>query len=82
VEVRDIVLAIRTQLDSQIIDTLSGKSLVVERGKLSLNLTPAEPIHLSPEQVFVLTSLPFQCHIFIIKFPIYIYIKKILLIRN
>ncbi|XP_014491482.1 endoribonuclease Dicer homolog 2 isoform X2 [Vigna radiata var. radiata] len=49
--VRDIVLAIRSKLDPQIIDALSGTSFVVERGKLSLNLTPANTIQLSPEEV-------------------------------
>ncbi|ESW19288.1 hypothetical protein PHAVU_006G111800 [Phaseolus vulgaris] len=51
VKVGDIVLAMRTELESEIIETLSGTSLVVERGKLSLNLTPAKPIQLSSEQV-------------------------------
>ncbi|XP_047178314.1 endoribonuclease Dicer homolog 2-like [Vigna umbellata] len=49
--VRDIVLAIRSELDPQIIDALSGTSFVVERGKLSLNLSPAKRIQLSPEEV-------------------------------
>ncbi|XP_052734804.1 endoribonuclease Dicer homolog 2 isoform X3 [Vigna angularis] len=49
--VRDIVLAIRSELDPQIIEALSGTSFVVERGKLSLNLSPAKRIQLSPEEV-------------------------------
>jgi len=49
--VRDIVLAIRSELDPQIVDALSGTSFVVERGKLSLNLTSAKPVRLSPQEV-------------------------------
>ncbi|XP_020210945.1 endoribonuclease Dicer homolog 2 isoform X2 [Cajanus cajan] len=51
VSVRDIVLAIRSELDSEIVDSLSGTSFNVQRGKLSLNLTHLEPIQLSPEEV-------------------------------
>lgn len=57
--VRDIVLAIRSKLDPQIIDALSGTSFVVERGKLSLNLTPANTIQLSPEEVCEFTYSDF-----------------------
>jgi len=68
VKVGDIVLAMRTELESEIIETLSGTSLVVERGKLSLNLTPAKPIQLSSEQVSCLHLL-----IFSIAFIPYVY---------
>ncbi|RDX61562.1 Endoribonuclease Dicer-like 2 [Mucuna pruriens] len=51
VSVHDIVLAIRTELDSEIVDTLSATSFDVQRGKLLLNLIHIQPIQLSPEEV-------------------------------
>uniref|UniRef100_A0A0R0F4Q8 Uncharacterized protein n=1 Tax=Glycine max TaxID=3847 RepID=A0A0R0F4Q8_SOYBN len=51
VSVNDIVLAIRSELDSEIVDTLSGTSFDVKRGKLLVNLRHLEPIQLSPEKV-------------------------------
>ncbi|CAJ1961274.1 unnamed protein product [Sphenostylis stenocarpa] len=51
VSVHDIVLAIRTELHSEIIHTLSATSFDVKRGKLHLNLTSAGTIQLSPEKV-------------------------------
>lgn len=51
VSVNDIVLAIRSELDSEIVDTLSGTSFDVKRGKLLVNLRHLEPIQLSPKKV-------------------------------
>ncbi|KAK7338041.1 hypothetical protein VNO77_18638 [Canavalia gladiata] len=51
VPVHDIVLAIRSELDSEIIDAASGTSFDVERGKLSVNLTPIQTIQLTLDEV-------------------------------
>ncbi|KAK7397423.1 hypothetical protein VNO78_18594 [Psophocarpus tetragonolobus] len=51
VSVNDIVLAIRTKLDSEILDTFSGTSFDVEKGKVSVNLRHIQPIQLSPQEV-------------------------------
>ncbi|TKY61271.1 Endoribonuclease Dicer-like 2 [Spatholobus suberectus] len=51
VSVHDIVLAIRSELDWEIVDTLSGTPFDVQRGKLSVNLRRIEAIQLSPEEV-------------------------------
>ncbi|KAK7285829.1 hypothetical protein RJT34_20611 [Clitoria ternatea] len=51
VSVNDIVLALRTELDSEIMHTSSDSSFDVKRGKLLVNLRYFKAIQLSPHEV-------------------------------
>ncbi|QHO45652.1 hypothetical protein HN51_014470 [Arachis hypogaea] len=51
ISVQNIVLALRTQLDSEIIENTQLFELSARRGNISVNLRQVEPIDLSPHEV-------------------------------